>query len=285
MTSIDHGIDHGFTGSIPDTYTRCMGPIFFAPFADILAGRLAGMTGGDVLESACGTGIATRALRAALPGAVAITATDLNVSMLDHARTLPGGDGITWRQADAQALPFPDAAFDAVVCSFGVMFFPDKVAAFREARRVLRRGGQFLFTVWDRLEASELMFLAHTAVGSLFPRDPPGFFRRTPCGYHDIGTIRADLAAAGFVGAGVETLERPCRAATARDAAIGMVRGTPLCGEVALRDPAGLDRAVEAVAVEIASRFGPGPVEARMRAHVVTVRRQGMEATPPPPPA
>ena len=49
-------------------------------------------------------------------------------------------------------LPFPDGTFDAVVCQFGVMFFPDKSKAYSEARRVLRHGGVFVFNVWDRIE-------------------------------------------------------------------------------------------------------------------------------------
>ena len=61
-------------------------------------------------------------------------------------------DRITWRQADAQALPFEDAAFDLVCCQFGAMFFPDRPSAYREARRVLKPGGCFLFNAWDRIE-------------------------------------------------------------------------------------------------------------------------------------
>lgn len=267
------GTDTAFTGSVPELYTRYMGPVFFEPYAEDLARRVAGMARGEILETACGTGIVTRALGRVLPGAVSVTATDLNQAMIDRARTLPGGERVHWRQADAQALPFPDAAFDLAICSFGVMFFPDKRRAYREARRVLRPGGQFIFTVWDKLEAIELQFLAHAAVAALYPGDPPEFFRRTPCGYHDIATIRADLAQSGFTGATIETLELASRAASAHDAAVGLVRGTPLSGEIALRDPAGLDGAVEAVAAAIATRFGGGPIEARMRAHIVTLRR------------
>ncbi len=152
---------------------------------EYLAGRIAGLASGDILETACGTGIVTRALRRVLPETAAITATDLNQPMLDHAASLPGGKRVCWRQADAQALPFPDAAFDAAVCAFGVMFFPDKGRAYREALRVLRPGGRFMFTVWNTLETVELQFIAHTAVAALYPHDPPGFFRRIPCGYHD----------------------------------------------------------------------------------------------------
>ena len=114
------------------------------------------MISGELLETACGTGILTRALAARLPEAVAITATDLNEPMLDFARLQPSGGRVAWRQADAQALPFSDGTFDAVVCQFGVMFFPDKQRAYREVFRLLKPGGRFLFSVWDRLETNDL---------------------------------------------------------------------------------------------------------------------------------
>ncbi|HEY0184926.1 MAG TPA: class I SAM-dependent methyltransferase [Rhodopila sp.] len=266
--------DSVFAGAVPEMYTRYMGPMLFQPYADYLAGCIAGWAGSTILETACGTGIVTRALCRSSSRTVAITATDLNQPMLDHARTLPGGERVRWQQADAQALPFPDASFDVVVSAFGVMFFPDKVGAYREALRMLRPGGRFIFTVWDGIETIELQNIAHTAVAALYPRDPPSFLSRIPCGYHDVTMIRADLLQAGVHDASIETLERPSRSASARDAAIGFVRGTPLSAEISIRDPAGLDRAVEAVTEAIAARFGDASIEARMQAHVVTVQRK-----------
>ena len=188
--------DTAFTGSIPRLYERCLGPMLFEPFAQELAARFAGFEG-DVLETAAGTGRVTRALAAAAPAA-RITATDLNAAMLEEAQRIGGADGVTWRAADALALPFADASFDAVVCQFGVMFFPDKAAGYGEARRVLRPGGRFVFSVWDRLEANALSHVAQAAVAGLFPDDPPLFLARTPFGYHDAGAIAAALMAAGF---------------------------------------------------------------------------------------
>jgi SAM-dependent methyltransferase len=262
--------DLAFTGSVPELYTRYMGPMLFEPFAEHIALRVETVAVGDVLETACGTGIVSRALRRRLPEQVKIMATDLNQAMLDHAKTLSKGQQIGWQQADAQALPFPDAAFDAVVCAFGAMFFPDKEKAYREAMRVLRPRGRFLFAVWDKLETMELQLIAHNTVAALYPQNPPDFFRRTPSGYHDIATIRADLAKAGIDNADIETVELTGQIASARDAAIGYVRGTPLSAEITARDPTGLDRAVEAVTEAITVSFGDGPIRARMQAHVIT---------------
>jgi SAM-dependent methyltransferase len=263
-----------FSGSIPEIYTRHLGPMLFEPYADHLAGLVAAMAAGNVLETACGTGIVTRALRRALPETTSIVATDLNQPMLDYAQTLSGGERVRWQQADAQALPFANATFDAVVSAFGVMFFPDKPRAYREALRVLRPGGRFVFIVWNNLETMELQFLAHTTVVALYPDDPPAFLRRTPCGYHDIATIRSDLKQAGVIDADIKTVELTGSTASARDAAVGFVCGTPLSGEVSARDPNGHSRAVGAVTDAIAARFGTGSIRASMQAHVVTVRQQ-----------
>jgi SAM-dependent methyltransferase len=266
--------DTTFSGSVPQIYTRYMGPIFFEPFAEDMARRIAATPGRDILETACGTGIVTRALCRALPDETFITATDLNQPMIDYAKATSGGKRVDWRQADAQNLPFEDATFDVAVTAFGVMFFPDKVGAFREVLRVLRPGGQWIFNVWNRLETVDLQFIAHTAVAALYPNDPPGFFRRTPCGYHEVTAIRADLTQAGFVDVEIETLDLVSRASSPRDAAIGLIRGTPISSEIAARDPMGLDAAVDAATRAIEARYGDARVEARMQAHVATARRR-----------
>ena len=157
-----------------------------------------------------------------------MTATDLNQPMLDHARARHpgGGDRITWQQADALALPFDDESFDAVACQFGVMFFPDKVKGYREARRVLRPGGRFFFNVWTQISDSEFADVVTQALATIFPQDPPRFLARTPHGYHDVATIRRG-AGRGRVHdpLTVETLEKVSKAASPRDPAVAYCQG------------------------------------------------------------
>jgi ubiquinone/menaquinone biosynthesis C-methylase UbiE len=266
-------VSAAFTGSVPELYTRYVGPVFFAPYAADLAGRIKCMTSGRLLETACGTGIVTRALAAALPDTVSITATDLNQPMIDFAKLQPGAERVDWQQADAQDLPFADQTFDIVVCQFGVMFFPDKEKAYREALRVLKLGGRFFFNVWDSVETIDLAFILNNTLTEMFPDNPPRFIERTAMGYHDVVKIRADLARAGFIESTIDTRTLPCSASSARNVAFGLVQGTPVVAEITERDAAGFDKVVEAATRAITDRFGSGPIEASMQAHIVMATR------------
>jgi ubiquinone/menaquinone biosynthesis C-methylase UbiE len=265
--------DRVFAGSIPALYDQYLGPLIFAPYAVDLAGRLGGMAEGHVLETAAGTGIGTRALARALAPPVRITATDLNQPMLDFAAKQEGVSRVSWRQADALLLPFDDGSFDVVVCQFGAMFFPDRVAAYAEARRVLKPAGKFIFSVWDRIEQNEFAAVVTEAVGTLFPEDPPQFLARTPHGYHDVARVRADIEAAGFVAIETETIERRSRAPSPREPAIGYCRGTPLRNEIEARDASRLDEATDIATTALAERFGTGTVDGKIQGHVFVALR------------
>lgn len=259
-----------FAGSIPELYERYLGPLIFEPYAVLLAERVTNAKPGRVLETAAGTGILTRALTRLLPDATEIVATDLNQSMLDFAAAQPGTERVNWRTADALALPFFEKSFDVVVCQFGAMFFPDKVAAYREALRVLRPGGCFVLGVWDRIEENEFADVVTAAVAALFPGDPPGFLARTPHGYHDAKRIEGELMAAGFARVSVETIARRSRAPGCRDPAIGYCQGTPLRNEIEARDASRLGEATEAATAALGLRFGSGPIDGKIQAHVIT---------------
>jgi SAM-dependent methyltransferase len=264
--------DTAFSGSIPALYHNHLGPLLFEPYAADLAARIARLGPARILETAAGTGIVTEAIADALPDAE-LVATDLNQAMLDVAAARIAAPNTTFRQADAQALPFPDASFDAVVCQFGVMFFPDRVGAYREVRRVLQPGGHFLFNVWDRLEANAVSRIVADTVAGLFPDSPPSFLNRVPFGYHDKARVEADLRAAGFTAIAAETVAKRSRAASAREAAIGISHGSPLAAEIEVHGPDSLARAADAVAEALAGLGGPDGIDAPMSAHVFTVRR------------
>jgi ubiquinone/menaquinone biosynthesis C-methylase UbiE len=262
--------DKLFAGSIPEIYDRLLVPLIFESYARDLAARVAVVEPQDVLETAAGTGVLTRAIAARLPAQARIIATDLNQPMLDRASERQSHDGrIKWRQADALALPFEDQTFDVVACQFGAMFFPDKVQGYREARRVLKRGGHFFFNVWDRISENEFADVVTEALATLFPQDPPRFMARIPHGYHDVEMIRKELTAAGFMDISVETVDDTSSASSPRDPAIAYCQGTPLRNEIETRDASRLEDATKEAAQALASRFGSGPIEGRIRAHVI----------------
>src|SRR3981189_1067653 len=263
-------VDTVFSGSIPSIYDSYLGPLIFEPYAQDLADRLSALNTERVLETATGTGIVTRALLRSLPASVSVVATDLNQPMLDRAAEQVSSTRVSWQKADAQALPFPDGAFDAVVCQFGVMFFPDKQKAYREARRVLKPGGHFIFNVWDKLEYNEFADLVTAVIADMFADDPPRFLARTPYGYHEQQAVIAEMRSAGFVNIAVETLTRRSVAPTCRDPAIGFCQGSPLGSEIGARAANRLAEAIEAAASRISARFGNGPVDGMMQAHVIT---------------
>jgi SAM-dependent methyltransferase len=262
--------DAAFTGSVPKIYEKYLVPLIFEDYAADIVRRMQARSPQRLLEMAAGTGVVTRALAAGLPK-TGIVATDLNPAMLEEARAVGTKRPVEWKPADAMQLPFPDASFDAIVCQFGVMFFPDRARAFAEARRVLKPGGTYVFNVWDRIAENEFPDTITTALASAFPADPPRFLARTPHGYADHAQIEKDVIAGGFRKPRIDIVKGTSRAASARDPAIAYCQGTPLRGEIEARKSPDLDGATSVAAAAIEKKFGKGPVEGRIQALVVTV--------------
>jgi ubiquinone/menaquinone biosynthesis C-methylase UbiE len=265
-------IDKVFAGSIPAIYESYMVPMVFQAYAADLAARVAAQAPRDVLEIAAGTGAVTRELVRRLPRDSIVTATDLNQAMLDVASVNSSAGDVRFHACDAMHLPFPSRSHDAVVCQFGVMFFPDKAKAYGEARRVLRPGGLYAFNVWDSLDLNPFTAVVEEAVANAFPSDPPGFFRRTPFGYHDEAEISAALAEAGFGDVQAETVTFPSRAPSAAHVAVALCQGTPMRSEIEQRAPGRLEEITQQVAGMLEAAFGKGPVESPMQAIVFEAR-------------
>lgn len=262
-----------FIGSIPVNYDRYLGPIFFHAYADDLAARVPVTDGMRLLETACGTGIVTERLLRRLGGRGTIVATDLNEAMFAHARRKGVvGSGLEWRKADGTALPFDDASFDVVVSQFGLMFFPDKAAGVREAYRVLRPGGHYLFNVWDALAHNAVARITHETVASFFPDGPPQFYT-VPFSLHDVVPIEAWLQSAGFRNVEWETVAKVGTSPSAAEAATGLIEGNPIYAEIMNRRPEALRDIKDAVARNLAEQLGDRPVRCPLRAHVFHARK------------
>lgn len=261
-------IDSAFSGSIPAIYDRWLVPLLFEPWADDMAARAARAPPDEMLETAAGTGVVTERLARALPRAK-ITATDLNPDTL--RRLAEHAPNVALRTADAQALPFADDRFELVACQFGVMFFPDRITAQREAKRVLRPGGRYIFSVWDRIEHNPVSQAVANAVAGLFADNPPRFLDRTPFGHFETAPLIAELRSVGFGEIAVDTLQKRHGHVAAHDAAEGLCRGTPLSVEINAHGDDAMDWAVEAAAEALVPlRGSDGTIDASMAAHVIT---------------
>ncbi|MGY3444958.1 MULTISPECIES: methyltransferase domain-containing protein [unclassified Bradyrhizobium] len=262
--------DKVFAGSVPQLYDRLMVPMIFAPYARDLAQRIKGHRPRDLLEVAAGTGAVTTVLATELPD-TQITATDLNEPMLAQAKThLADKTNIRWQQADALSLPFGDASFDIVACQFGAMFFPDRVKGYAEARRVIRPGGRYFFSVWDKIAENDFADVMQQTMFQVFPGNSPQFMARTPHGYHDPARIRADLTAAGFRDIVIELVSQRSPAASPLDVAVAYCQGTPMRGEIEAQGQPSLEAATERVAEALTRRFGNGPLNGKIQALVIS---------------
>jgi len=268
MTSTDKVAHAQFTASIPANYDRYLGPVIFDPYARDLAQRIRRSVPGHILETACGSGIATRRLLETLQPDAGLIATDLNPAMLDHARAAIGDDPrVSWEVADMCSLNFESASFDAVVCQFGIMFAPDKAAAFREAHRVLRPGGQFLFNVWDTIDKNRFALIANETITGFFPADPPTFYQ-TPFGFQDRPLIRKMLESAGFSQINDVVVSTRSQSPSADELARGLVEGNPVINEIQARRGVSVDEVVKELAANITKKLGGRPVPVHLQAIV-----------------
>jgi SAM-dependent methyltransferase len=267
LIDVNRHEDRLWVGSMPEAYDRLLAPAVFEPFARDLAERAAAHGPARVLELAAGTGVLTKELVRALPEAE-VAATDLNEAMVSYGRRqVPGA---MWQPADAQHLPFDDAQFDLVVCQFGVMFFPDRPAAFREARRILTPGGAFLFSTWDTVDAHGFAAALTAGIQDAFPDDPPTFIVDVPHGYADVGAVTADLSAGGLEVVSADSITLDGRSSSAADVAMGFCTGTPLRAGIEKRGDLAANTAV--ISKTMTSLLGEGPVTCKMTAYVVEAR-------------
>ncbi|HEX7842181.1 MAG TPA: methyltransferase domain-containing protein [Kofleriaceae bacterium] len=263
--------DAAYVGTIPEHHHREIGPFLFEPYARYTAERIKALRPGRVLETACGTGIVTRWLREALPDDGLLVASDLNPPMLAMARKIVGSAArVEWTQADMCKLHFADDSFDAVICQFGLMYATDKLAAVREARRVLRPGGSFLLTTWAPLDRNPIVAVAHHALTLLLAEDPPQHLARTPFGFGDPDVLTDLLREGGFEDVVVDVVEKAASSPSAYELAAGLIEGSPLADEIRACGKACLPAVVSAVSRAIARRYGDQPVKARISALVAS---------------
>lgn len=273
MTATHTPTPIAFSGSIPMYYEKYLGPLFFEPFALEMAKRIRTFYPASILELAGGTGRLTKYLPFASRPLAQVVASDLNPAMLQVAQDRLGSLPIDWAIVDAQTLPFEDASFDCVAVQFGVMFYADKVQAFKEAYRVLKPGGQLIFSAWDALAHNPVAASADQITREFFPVDPPKFYE-VPFAYSEEEKIREDLAEADFFHVKMEVLSLKGHADSAEDIALGALEGTPLCTAVIERDKNSLPLMRKKMTEQMLALFGNGPITVPIQARIVTAIKE-----------
>lgn len=255
---------------IPQPHQRGIGPFLFEPFARHTAERIRARAPKTVLETACCTGIVTRRLREALSRDALLVASDPDERMLAVGRRTVGSAlNVGWARADLCKLQFGDGDFDAMVCQFGLMFAADKLAAVREARRVLQPDGSFLVTTWSPLERNPIIALVHRTLWAMFPEHPVQH-ARVPFAYGDPDLLNNLLLAGGFHDVVVDVVEKATSSPSAHELAVGLIEGYPMIQEIRLRGKATVSAAINAVTAAIRRQFGDAPVRARITALVAS---------------
>lgn len=268
MQTLNAPVNTAFSGSIPQHYDSGLGPMFFEPFAQQLGDRIAELAPASVLELACGTGRLTRHMSRRLDTVARIVATDVNPAMLRFAQQAIADPRVEWNTVDAVELPYPDSSFDLVVAQFGVMFYSDRLQAYREALRVLKPGGRLIFTCWNELEANPAAHITQHVVSEFFPVDTPAFYT-VPFAYHDRELIREEVLDAGFARIKLGLAALTGRAASAIDAARGLLEGSPIHTAIMDRDPYALPAMRQMLAADLAAEFGIEELQVPLSAWVV----------------
>ena len=184
-----------------EVYDERFVPALFGQWGPVIAGLAGVSPGSAVLDVACGTGaLAVAAAERAAPGGQ-VVGLDANPEMLAVARRKPVD--VRWIEARAEALPFADASFDAVVSQFGLMFFEDPARALGEMRRVLRPGGRMAVAVCDAVERSDGYAAFTDLLRRLFGDEVAEAFAR-PFALGDPDRLGALCAEAGIPDASVE---------------------------------------------------------------------------------
>jgi SAM-dependent methyltransferase len=263
--------DSAYVEPIAHHQPRGIGPFLFEPFARHTAERIRARAPRTVLETACCTGIVTRRLREALSRDALLVASDPDERMLGVGRRTVGtATNVSWTRADLCKLQFSDGDFDAMVCQFGLMFAADKLAAVREARRVLQPGSSFLVTTWAPLDRNPVVALVHRTLGAMFPEHPPQHFAHASFAYGDPDLLNDLLLAGGFQDVVVDVVEKATSSPSAHELAAGLIEGYPLIHEIRQRGKVAVLAAIGAVAQAIRRQFGDAPVRARITALVAS---------------
>jgi ubiquinone/menaquinone biosynthesis C-methylase UbiE len=245
-------------------YDQFFGPLFFEPYAIEVAKRIDPSKVSTVLEIAAGTGRVTRHIRERIAPTAKLIASDLSEEMLAIAKNKLSHLDIDWQKIDAQQLPFNDNSIDLVVCCFGYMFVPDKPKAFAEVYRILKSGGQFLFTTWDKLENNAASYSSRSTAEK-YLEEPLPESCNLATSMNDEAVISLLLKDAEFVKISIEKVKLFSVSRTAKEASSGLLWGH-IYEKIKKRNPDWIDEIKIKIEKDLTEKFGAVPMVAPMSA-------------------
>jgi ubiquinone/menaquinone biosynthesis C-methylase UbiE len=253
------------TATDAELYDQYLGPMFFEPYAIEIASRIEPSSTQVALELAAGTGRVTRHLRHRLSLPAKLIASDISEDMLRVAKEKLKDENIDWQIIDAQQLPFETNSIDLVVCCFGLMFVPDRLKAVSEVYRVLRTGGMFIFSTWDKLETVGASSVYRNIVKQYLTGPlPPSY--DLPTSMHDESIIKPLLLDAGFSKISIEKVSKQSYCSSAKEAAEGLTMRGAIYHEIMSRNPESIGEIKNLVEKELSEKYGAAPMIAPMSA-------------------
>lgn len=251
-------------------YEALFVPALFAQWATKIADATHIQPGQRVLDVACGTGALAREIAERIGPTGHVAGVDRNSGMLAVAREL--APHVEWREAVAEALPFADQSFDAVVSQFGLMFFTDKLLALREMLRVLVPGGRVTVAVWDSIDTMPA-FATEVAILEKIAGRPAADALRAPFSLGSRDELASLFSEAGTTGAEITTHEGKARFPSICTLVETDLRGwLPMMGVMLSENE--IDRVLREAEQELSSYVtADGQAEFPLSVHLVTLKK------------
>jgi SAM-dependent methyltransferase len=251
-------------------------PVMFAPWAEALLDDLRLAPGETLLDVATGPGTVARRAAVRIGPLGRVTACDLSPAMLAVAKAkahLDGAAPIDYLECPADALAFPDAAFDVVACQQGLQFFADRHGARTEMRRALKPAGRVGLNVWCSIEECPPFEALSIALGMVLGPDAQLAYRSGPWGLTDPVEITGLFHQAGFTNVRIERRTLPIVFEGGPAQLVATLATASVARLVSALDQQGRDDLLAAATKALAPLLHDGAVRSEMAAHVVRASR------------
>lgn len=262
------------SGSEAELYERYKVPRMFRPSAELLLDQVPPRPDQRVLDVACGTGIVARLAAMRVGPAGRVFGLDLNAGMIAMARAnTPAGTHVEWKQGDAQALPFGDGSFDRLYCQQGLQFFPDKVRALQEFRRVLAPGGVAALSVWSPVDTGSPYNAALAAGLEKYADAKAARLSLVPFTLSDPAVLNKLTCDAGFTGIEIKTVTFIRHVEPTQEWLLQDTAGLPYSTAVSSLSAVELAAMVRELASTLKSYWNGSTFAVPMETHVVIARK------------